>query len=138
MWTFCAISNPKISIIICKTKPLRTLLQICSRWLWWKSNGIYSEVFDHCHSSWMLAESMNNSRGYFGIVVSGDAIYVLGGRQNDGRVLEHSKQPFVKMFLRNLWIVKRSFWCPFAASLPLSCEAWGSSWTAQNLIMPTL
>lgn len=96
------------------------------------------EVFDHCHSSWMLAESMNNSRGYFSIVVSGDAIYVLGGRQNDGRVLEHSKQPFVKMFLRNLWIVKRSFWCPFAASLPLSCEAWGSSWTAQNLIMPTL
>lgn len=46
------------------------------------------EVFDPHAGSWMMEESMRNSRGYFGSVVIRDEIHVIGGLQGEGEVLD--------------------------------------------------
>ena len=46
------------------------------------------EVFDPRAGSWMMEESMNNSRGYFGTVVIRDEIHVIGGLPGDAEVLD--------------------------------------------------
>lgn len=46
------------------------------------------KVFDPRAGSWMIVDSMNNSRGYFGAVVIGEEIHVIGGLQDDKEVLD--------------------------------------------------
>lgn len=46
------------------------------------------EVFDPRAGSWMVEDSLHDSRGYFGAVVMGDAIYVIGGLDNDNQILD--------------------------------------------------
>lgn len=46
------------------------------------------EVFDPRVGLWMNGESMNSSRGYFGAIVMGDTIYVVGGLSNDDEILD--------------------------------------------------
>ena len=46
------------------------------------------KMFDPRVGSWMMEESMNEARGYFGAVVLRDSIYVLGGLNNNGTILD--------------------------------------------------
>lgn len=46
------------------------------------------EVFDPRIGSWMISEPMNDPRGYFGAVVVGDSIYVIGGVKNNEKILD--------------------------------------------------
>jgi hypothetical protein len=52
-------------------------------------NGIVSsvEVFDPRVSSWMMGESLNESRSYSGAAVIADSIYVIGGL-NENSILD--------------------------------------------------
>ena len=59
------------------------------------------EVFDPRVGSWMMEESMNEARGYFGAVVLRDSIYVLGGLNNNGTILDTVCISFRKCIL--LW-----------------------------------
>lgn len=44
------------------------------------------EVFDPRKGSWMMADSMIDSRGYSAAVVIGDAIYVIGGLKDNNEI----------------------------------------------------
>ncbi|KAI4306899.1 hypothetical protein L6164_030139 [Bauhinia variegata] len=46
------------------------------------------EVFDPRVGCWMAGESMNDSRGYSAAVVIGNSIFVIGGLNEDGKVLD--------------------------------------------------
>ena len=45
-------------------------------------------MFDSRVGSWMMEESMNEARGYFGAVVLRDSICVLGGLNGNGTILD--------------------------------------------------
>ena len=46
------------------------------------------EVFDPRVGLWTLEGSMNEARGYFGAIVLRDSIYVLGGLNENGTILD--------------------------------------------------
>lgn len=46
------------------------------------------EVFDPRVGSWMMGESLNDSRAYSGAAVIADSIYVIGGLNEDQGILD--------------------------------------------------
>lgn len=53
-------------------------------------NGMVSsvEVFDPRAGSWMMGESLNDSRGYSGAAVIADSIYVIAGLDENDEILD--------------------------------------------------
>ncbi|KAL2926638.1 Influenza virus NS1A-binding protein [Bienertia sinuspersici] len=46
------------------------------------------EVFEPRVGSWMMLEPMKYARGYMGSVTLGNTIYVIGGMQENGEILD--------------------------------------------------